>query len=712
MTAHRSHAVLLLALAVLACGSSPDAIDARTDAGPDASAADAGPDSVTPPAPRHRRADFPDPLEMRCVPAYQIDLGLCSTTAFSDLGAWHGFLAGDPADPSTLGGFGGPLLHPASRWIAPELAQLRLQDASGADLPLTLRDDDRVSLLPGMLLQRAHAGDVAVEAALIFADDRTALVRFRLTAPARTTLRVAWHGAVFPEIAGLETRADGGVTASHRGISVGTAHVVFPEGLGLTAVIGDDQRTWSADLPGPLTLEPDAPWQAVLALPYYVDDAERAAREPGLPALLARADDAFTANEARWDRYVSAALPEGNRWADDARYRPVAVKALVTLMDNWRSAALDQKHAGLWPSSTTPVGFHAFWAWDSWKHAVALAAFEPALAEDQVRAMYDYQSDEGMVPDTVTLHQQDQYWGCTKPPLSAWAVTEILRRTGDVAFVSEMLPRLVKYHRWWTARRDHDGNGLCEFGSTDGAHQNGGNESGMDNAARFDDAVMQPNGPGAWSFDQESVDLNAYLWAEKLYLAELDDAVGDAEGAAAFRQEAEALRSVVSTTMYDASTGWFYDVRTPGQAVVPIQGPEGWTPLWTGLATQTQADRVVQGLLDPAKFATYIPFPTLAADDPRFDPDNGYWRGMIWLDQVWFGIEALRRYGYDAEADEMTTRLLERPEGILGTGPFRENYDPRDGRGARDRHFSWTAAHYLMLFTGTATGGNTPSDAR
>lgn len=45
-------------------------------------------------------------------------------------------------------------------------------------------------------------------------------------------------------------------------------------------------------------------------------------------------------------------------------------------------------------------------------------------------------------------------------------------------------------------------------------------ESGMDNAVRFDEAVLMKNNDKAWSLNQESVDLNAYLYAEKnIYLS-------------------------------------------------------------------------------------------------------------------------------------------------------------------------------------------------
>ena len=42
-------------------------------------------------------------------------------------------------------------------------------------------------------------------------------------------------------------------------------------------------------------------------------------------------------------------------------------------------------------------------------------------------------------------------------------------------------------------------------------------------------------------------------------------------------------------------------------------------------------------LHDTAMFSTYIPFPTIAADTPKYNP-RGYWRGPIWLDPTYFAI--------------------------------------------------------------------------
>ena len=271
------------------------------------------------------------------------------------------------------------------------------------------------------------------------------------------------------------------------------------------------------------------------------------------------------------------------------------------------------------------------------------------------------------------------------------------RATGDRAFLAEMYDKLVRYHRWWFTARDHDRNGVAEYGSTDGTAIAAKWESGMDNGVRFDAISMRKNGDGAWSMDQESADLNAYLYREKLDLAQVAAILGRTRDHAQWLKEAATMKAAIQARMFDKAGGYFFDVKLGSGDPVRVYGSEGWTPLWAGVATSDQARSVVRTMLDPRKFATVMPFPTLAADDSRFSPIKGYWRGPVWLDQALFGIEALRRFGYRRQADVMARRLVLNAKGLAQQAPMYENYDPLTGQGYQSPNFSWSAASYLLL---------------
>jgi putative isomerase len=226
----------------------------------------------------------------------------------------------------------------------------------------------------------------------------------------------------------------------------------------------------------------------------------------------------------------------------------------------------------------------------------------------------------------------------------------------------------------------------------------------MDNAARFDDAKVLRNHDGAYSLDQESVDLNSYLYAEKLYLANISEVLKRHDEAIRWRNDAEQLKARIRRAMFDPETGYFYDTRLGGNQI-RIQGTEGWTPLWTGVASQEEANAVRKVMTNPAKFATPLPFPTLAADDPRFDPIGGYWRGPVWLDQAYFALSGLKAYGFDEDASRFERQIFLRTGASSKGVAIRENYKPLTGEGLNGRDFGWSAAALLMMSVGEFDNG-------
>lgn len=377
--------------------------------------------------------------------------------------------------------------------------------------------------------------------------------------------------------------------------------------------------------------------------------------------------------------------------------RLLADKCIFTLLNNRQVPIGGLMHEGIFPSYSYK-DFNGFWAWDSWKHAYALAEINSELAKNSIRAMFHYQDKFGMIADCIFPDSLENNYRNTKPPLAAWAVLEIVDRNSDTAFAKEMLPKLIKYHKWWYLNRDHNQNGLCEYGSTDGTLLAAKWESGWDNAVRFDSSKLLQNNSVGWSMNQESADLNAYLFVEKKCLSTLAQICDEKSLASSLNNEAEKLAQLILEYLWDEELGFFFDIEIESNKPIRVLEPNGWIPLWAGLATKEQAKRILNHIMNPAEFNTFIPFPTVAANNPRFNPEKGYWRGPVWLDQAYFAINGLRRYGFDDEADFLMVKLFRNCEGLLDpTAPIRENYHPITGKGLNAEHFSWSAAHILMM---------------
>jgi len=635
--------------------------------------------------PQVRPADarYVDVLDLRGAPKTPTDR---SFNIFFDAGSWHGYSLPPASDAVT--GFSGPFVHSLGegRWTGARFAELALKDA--ADRRQIALRPVQSHASPGYLVRDFSAPGLTVRQTLFFANSWRALVRIELVSTTARDIDFALVGrAMSAQDARFAREGDALVQTFANSNSKLTTRV-HADGVAADR-ISSSGASYRIGLGRPLHLKPHQP------IVIFVDQSLVYDVRVDKPIPVDYAT-AWTRNRARWSGYLALVASSHLAGLPDATAQRVSVKAMVTLLGNWRAARGDLHHDGVIPSYSNP-DFNGFWAWDSWKHAAALAWFAPKLARDQIRAMFDYQAADGMIPDCVFLDKANDNWRDTKPPLATWATLQVYKATGDKAFLAELYDKLVRYHRWWFRARDHDHDGLAEYGSTDGTAVAAKWESGMDNAVRFDTVTMLENGEGAWSMDQASVDLNAYLYREKIDLAGIATILGKTADHAQWMKEAAALKARVQRRMFDPVRGYFFDAKLGSGERVQVYGPEGWVPLWAGLATPRQARAVVRVMLDPSKFSTLMPLPTLAADDPRLSPIKGYWRGPVWLDQAYFGVEALRRYGYEQQADDMARRLVTRAKGLARQSPMYENYDPLTGQGHQSPNFSWSAASYLLL---------------
>ncbi|WP_138429619.1 MGH1-like glycoside hydrolase domain-containing protein [Fodinibius saliphilus] len=628
--------------------------------------------------------DYPDVLAMKGAPDSTKD---DSISVFTDQGSWFGFSFTEGKTLQEKVGFSGPY-HISDSWQTPSLwegktiAQLQLVKDSGNG---QLSPVDIVShAYPGRMQQQISYGDMEATLTLIFATDETALVRtiIKNNGNKVRTLRPVWNQTLFNDH--FELIFSNGIAQLAQDGNKKSLYLTSDKPLSFDR----GSNRYLIEAANSIELSPQSSDTLTLAYSY-------AKKEPA--KIIIDAAHYFHKNKKRWSGYINDVLAASTSWNNKERLQRLSIKSIITLINNWRSPHGDLTYNGLFPSYAYQ-GFHGVWSWDSWKHASALALFDSELAEDQMRVMFDYQNTAGMVPDVIYADSTENNWRDTKPPLASWAVWNIYSQSGDSTFLNEMYPKLKRYHQWWYANRDHDGNGLCEYGSTDGTRIAAAWESGMDNAVRFDNAVMVKNHDHAWSLNQESVDLNAYLYADKIYLSKIADNLYLPRESATLYEEAQALKDQINEKMYDAESGYYYDKKLESEKLIPVKGPEGWIPLWAGIANKKQAATVRNIMMNKDHFRSKVPLPTLQVSHPKFNPRNGYWRGPVWLDQFYFGIKGLTSYGYNKEASVLVQELLQNAEGLTDRpAPIRENYHPMSGEGLNARHFSWSAAHILML---------------
>ncbi len=624
-------------------------------------------------------------INIKNAPKYERDR---DCFVFSDLGSWIGYALPENEANENTGGFVGPYMMTGRGWIASALAQPSMT-VNGERFDFA-RNIQTAKYYPGKLVQEFRNEQVYFVTELCYESAQTAVIRtsVRNISDKELDISLSYEGGLLGKNASLKAM-DKGVLIN-TGVEDAQLAVRF-----LTAdqvnVVGKDSLRVAEKVS--LALASGAEYQGAYTETFAFDEASLQNELKAQSSM--NVEQVFTKNEERWNGYLASIFKGESPYLKENKYRRVMVKAMITLVSNWRTPAGDILHDGCYPSY---CGFFGVWSWDSWKHASATALFNPELAKNEIRCLFDYQAENGMIPDYVSRFKERINWRDTKPPLAAWAVMNVYENTGDKAFVEEMFDKLYKYHQWWYTDRDHDKNGVCEYGSTDGTLIAAAWESGMDNGVRFDEAEMLKNEPeNAWSMNQENICLNSFLYAEKGYLAKMAQMLGKNELADKLAQEAKALKEHIQTKMFDPETGFFYDTRIGTGEFIKVMGAECWLPLWAGIATPEQARQVLDKMLDPTKFNSTVPLGTLEISHLRFRPTRGYWRGPVWIDQVYFGVMGLRKYGFDKEADMFVRKYIANAQGLLTDGPIHENYNPLTGETLNCPNFGWSSAVTLRM---------------
>lgn len=635
------------------------------------------------------RYNYPNLIDYRSNP---LKLEDAPKNVFYDGGGWQGYSLPLEAGNTFGGNFIGPYLHDRKEWLSKSLVQLQLPG-------LTNDQGETASVsatsYPGLLRLSQRTEGIQITSSLSFNpyEGRIAAFRYVLTNKSKEVKRfgVNLTGEIINS--GYTLNRIDSLTVS---VSAKTSGALYTlrflnekaEKVKLNVLGNGYSFSWGEDI----SIEPGG------SRVFYVIGIYHSGYDDPF-AELEHPSEIFRANEYEWGyqlkRLPLKPSPENKDW------NTIAVKALQTLKMNYREGTGDLGPiVGTIPSASIHY-FNGFWAWDTWKHVVALATIDSMIAKAQLASMLSAQDSYGMIADCIFPDTEEDNWRDTKPPLAAWAATSVFAL--DTTFLAGTFPSLLAYHRWWYANRDYDKNGICEYGSTDGTIVAARWESGMDDAVRFDDTKMLKSKWNAWSMNQESVDLNAYLFLEKKKLAELAGLLGRTGLQDTLLREADWLKDRINERFFDSESGYYYDVEVGSGRFVKVKGPEGWIPLWAGVATDEIAARVYSVLTDTATFATLVPFPTVSKDEEGFM--SGYWRGPVWLDQAYFAVAGLARYGYQKEAEEFGRRLLNQPEGLnKKISAIRENYNPLTGAGMKVLNFSWSAAHLLLLQHGLKTG--------
>ena len=433
-------------------------------------------------------------------------------------------------------------------------------------------------------------------------------------------------------------------------------------------------------------------------------------------------------------------------------YRDLATRAAAVLKDN---------DMGGWTRAAPNLYPHQ-WSWDTAFIAIGLAHLDTGRAATEIKALFEHQWKNGKVPHIVfnpdappeSYFPGPEHWasaantldspsgsarssGLCQPPVHALAVRRILeiarsRGEGEAearAFVDDVYPKLLAWHRYLAEARDPEGSGLVTI-----FHPW---ESGTDNSPRWSAALERVEVGEMPEYERPDLEhvpdpserptgpeYDRYIWlVEVIKRAGCDEAalydespflVKDVLASAILVRANEALLdlSEVARAQDDdrAEIGaWIsrgrrgleerwdprlqlcldYDLR----AGEPLRARSiaGFSPLISG----TENADVRQALLDVLDSRAFVGHPNLrwplppstSPEEPGFHP-RSYWRGPVWPVMNWLLWWALMEAGEKENAARFRSHGLAQ----ISDGRFGEYYEPFTGEPLGSDEQSWTAA--------------------
>nr|WP_105061572.1 alpha-glucosidase [Photobacterium angustum] len=475
---------------------------------------------------------FKDIIDRTGTPKHLAEVGSGDHMAYTPLhddGAWHGHLLPDlKANPENKGGFG----------VTAIAEEYNTSVAEYFDKLSILKDGQPVNFtakaysIPGALIQTLTADDIRVEMTLQFVSSRSSLVETAVTNNSGQDLTLLWDGKLVEGFYALDGVEKPVCSELDKDDKQECYEATVAEQL------PDLTRTLTTDNHGDITLqfgkERDSWWVRTRGDSTFYIDRSIAAKttvkgleyqstsdigdeqetkiytvfshtltadewkkeQPVVADILKNPIKYMNATTTRWESYLSHGLVNDNATAEQER---VAVKAIETLTGNWRSPAGMVSHDTVTPSVTARwFSGNLTWPWDTWKQAYAMAHFNPDLAMENIRTVFEHQVqaddvlrpyDKGYLLDVVGMNMSKQRGDAlgltefndaqtwnernTKPSLASWAVWEVYtalkdkyNRPSDAkAWLEEMYPQLVAYHDWWLTARDTNSNGIPEYGA-------------------------------------------------------------------------------------------------------------------------------------------------------------------------------------------------------------------------------------------------------
>ncbi len=215
------------------------------------------------------------------------------------------------------------------------------------------------------------------------------------------------------------------------------------------------------------------------------------------------------------------------------------------------------------------------------------------------------------------------------------------RAIGDVGLLKRHLKTAEGCLDWIDKYGDRDGDGFQEYQTRSpvGYENMGWKDSG--------DAIVYPDG-SLVKGPKALCELQAYVYAAWVRMAEVFDALEKPDRAEALRAKAAALFKRFNEAFWDEELGFYVFALDGDKKKVLTVASNAGHCLACGIVPRDRAKRVVDRLMAPDMWSGGG-IRTLSALNPAYNPHN-YQTGSVWPHDNAIIALGFKRYGFDAEA--------------------------------------------------------------
>jgi alpha,alpha-trehalase len=365
------------------------------------------------------------------------------------------------------------------------------------------------------------------------------------------------------------------------------------------------------------------------------------------------------------------------------------------------------------PSIKGEGQFSIFFYWDTYFTNLGLLRNgREEQAKNNIRNILWLIREQGYMPNFVGIHNRSQ------TPYLQLMIRDYFEKTGDEShdFSRECAEGLRKEYQFWMTAR-FSKSGLNHFGHHDD------NKGCIDfyNQVLIDRLKFDPNIPDAekslkgghymaeaenWDFNQRydgrcldhaAVDLNVLLFGYEEFLYK---AAGKNEWnfKELYSDRAKKRKELINKYMWNEEKGWFFDYDFVNGKQSDVYSLSGMQPMYFGIATAEQAERIVKNLpLLEKEFG-------IATTNERPDCRKFQWAyPVVWPPLVYITAMSLDRYGYKKDALRIAQKFIDINTRLFKkTGRLFEKTDAETGELSNTEYSSapmmgWTAGVFTAL---------------